>query len=155
MAWASQLTVILRHMQVLFGKVWRIGRTSEEKLHQPTSSSPKQGKQKETRIQFKSKQSPSAVVEAYRAFFWLKLLLKFSEPFLKKVHVFETLKVQQVWEANKTICPQDTFSCPNQCTNLASCTYYTSYIRDGIHKCFLFKACDNPEECELCETVPV
>ena len=51
--------------------------------------------------------------------------------------------------------PQDTFSCPNQCTNLEACNFYTSYIRDGIHKCFLFKACDNPEECELCETVPV
>ena len=50
---------------------------------------------------------------------------------------------------------QDTFSCPNQCTNLDTCNFYTSYIRDGIHKCFLFKACDNPEECELCDTVPV
>ena len=50
---------------------------------------------------------------------------------------------------------QDTFSCPNQCQNLDNCNYYTSYIRDGIHKCFLFKTCDNPEECDLCDTVPV
>ena len=58
-------------------------------------------------------------------------------------------------ETTTFFAPQDTFSCPNQCTNLEACNFYTSYIRDGIHKCFLFKACDNPEECELCDTVPV
>ena len=43
-----------------------------------------------------SNQSLSAVVKAHRAatYFWLKFLLKFSKPFLKKVRVFETFKVR-------------------------------------------------------------
>ena len=79
-----------KHFLERFGEK---GKLQKQNCHQPPS---KQGKQKETRIQFKSKQSLSAVVDAHRAatFFWLKFLLKFSKPFLKKVRLFETFKVQ-------------------------------------------------------------
>ena len=49
---------------------------------------------------------------------------------------------------------QDTFSCPNHCSEMPDCQHYTSYINNGLHKCFIFEACSNPEECQLCETLP-
>ena len=50
----------------------------------------------------------------------------------------------------------DEYSCGIECSNDAYCNFYTNYIPNGgsQRKCFLFAACDAPENCATCTTEP-
>ena len=50
----------------------------------------------------------------------------------------------------------DEYSCGIECRNDDYCNFYTNYIPDGgsQRKCFLFAACDAPENCATCTTEP-